>query len=109
MGVPADPGTDTLYGYHHKFYKSLYRRRRSARRSQKTDVIRYGDGDAACRASLETAWGETRRATERWNDTSEACAFTAFHGWEHSYSVNMSKVHRNVIFRNASSCFTNAS
>ena len=61
-----------------------------------------GDGDAACRASLETAWGETRRATERWNDTSEACAFTTFHGWEHSYSVNLTKVHRNVIFRNAS-------
>ena len=61
-----------------------------------------GDGDSECRGSLETAWGETRRATERWNDTSEACAFTAFHGWEHSYSVNMSKVHRNVIFRNAS-------
>ena len=61
-----------------------------------------GPGDAACRDSLETAWEETMRATERWNDTSEACAFTAFHGWEHSYSVNMSKVHRNVIFRNAS-------
>lgn len=61
-----------------------------------------GHRDDACRASLETAWDETRRATERWNDTSEACAFTAFHGWEHSYSVNMTKVHRNVIFRNAS-------
>ncbi|MEM9175605.1 MAG: DUF3604 domain-containing protein [Myxococcota bacterium] len=61
-----------------------------------------GPGDAACREGLESAWAETRRATERWNDTSEACAFTTFHGWEHSYSVNMSKVHRNVIFRNAS-------
>lgn len=61
-----------------------------------------GDDEAACRASLETAWQTTQRATERWNDTSEACAFTAFHGWEHSYSVNMAKVHRNVIFRNGS-------
>jgi len=61
-----------------------------------------GDDDANCRASLETAWQTTQRATERWNDTSETCAFTAFHGYEHSYSVNLSKVHRNVIFRNGS-------
>jgi len=61
-----------------------------------------GEDDRDCRAALLTAWQETQRATERWNDTSEACAFTAFHGWEHSYSVNMSKVHRNVIFRGAS-------
>ncbi len=55
-----------------------------------------------CRASLASAWQETQRATERWNDTSESCRFTTFHGWEHSYSVDQSKVHRNVIFRNAS-------
>lgn len=61
-----------------------------------------GEDDVLCRESLLSAWVSTQRATERWNDTSEACAFTAFHGYEHSYSVNMSKVHRNVIFRNAS-------
>lgn len=61
-----------------------------------------GDEDALCRESLLSAWESTQQATERWNDTSEACAFTAFHGYEHSYSANMSKVHRNVIFRNAS-------
>jgi len=59
------------------------------------------DGEL-CRESLVEAWQSTQRATERWNDTTESCSFTAFHGWEHSYSVNMSKVHRNVIFRNAS-------
>ena len=61
-----------------------------------------GDDGELCRASLLDAWKSTQRATERWNDSTESCAFTAFHGWEHSYSVNMSKVHRNVIFRNAS-------
>ena len=60
-----------------------------------------GDDALACREALASAWATTRQATERWNDTSEACAFTTFHGWEHSYSVNMSKVHRNVVFRNA--------
>ena len=59
-----------------------------------------GPNSERCRASLLTAWETTQLATERWNDNSEACSFTAFHGWEHSYSVNMSKVHRNVIFRN---------
>lgn len=61
-----------------------------------------GRNGERCRESLLEAWRSTQRATERWNDTTESCSFTAFHGWEHSYSVNMSKVHRNVIFRNAS-------
>lgn len=59
-----------------------------------------GPNAERCRASLRSAWETTQLATERWNDDSNACSFTAFHGWEHSYSVNMSKVHRNVIFRN---------
>jgi hypothetical protein len=61
-----------------------------------------GRDGALCRESLLDAWRSTQAATERWNDPTESCSFTAFHGWEHSYSVNMSKVHRNVIFRNAS-------
>ncbi|MFK7898955.1 MAG: DUF3604 domain-containing protein [Myxococcota bacterium] len=59
-----------------------------------------GDDDAWCRASLLSAWQSTQAATERWNDTTTACAFTAFHGWEHSYSAGQSKIHRNVIFKN---------
>jgi hypothetical protein len=61
-----------------------------------------GEDGSLCRASLLSVWQSTQQATERWNDSSERCAFTTFHGWEHSYSVNLSKVHRNVIFRNAS-------
>ncbi len=61
-----------------------------------------GPDGMLCREELLSAWRSTQRATERWNDTTESCSFTTFHGWEHSYSVNMSKVHRNVIFRNSS-------
>ena len=55
-----------------------------------------------CREALETAWQSIQAATERWNDTSAACRFTTFHGWEHSNSSNQSKIHRNVVFRTAS-------
>jgi len=61
-----------------------------------------GDNDTDCRASLLSAWQTTQRVTERWNDTTEACAFTTFHAYEHSYTGNLAKMHRNVIFRNAS-------
>ena len=61
-----------------------------------------GSGATRCREALRSAWVATQRATERWNDTTAACRFSTFHGWEHSYSVNLSKVHRNVIFANAS-------
>jgi len=67
---------------------------------RKKDIC--GPDGTLCRESLLDAWRSTQRATERWNDTTESCSFTTFHGWEHSYSVNMSKVHRNVIFRSAS-------
>lgn len=67
---------------------------------RKNDIC--GRDGAFCRESLLDVWKSTQSATERWNDTTESCSFTTFHGWEHSYSVNTSKVHRNVIFRNAS-------
>ena len=66
---------------------------------RKADVC--GEDWSACRDSLRSAWLRIQEATERWNDTSSACRFTTFHGWEHSNSKNFSKIHRNVIFRNA--------
>jgi hypothetical protein len=59
-----------------------------------------GPDGRLCRTALLSAWQETQRATERWYDRSSSCRFTSFHGWEHSYMPEMSKVHRNVIFRN---------
>ncbi len=70
------------------------------RDSRKREIC--GERDADCRAALRSVWLETQRVTERWNDTSERCTFTTFHGWEHSNSSDMSKIHRNVLFRNAS-------
>ncbi len=59
-----------------------------------------GEDGQDCRAPLKTAWELTQQASERYYDRSEDCEFTTFHGWEYSDSVMMSKVHRNVIFRN---------
>ncbi len=59
-----------------------------------------GEDASGCRDSLKDAWQATQYATNSANDTSEHCRFTAFHGWEFSDGPGMSKVHRNVIFRN---------
>ena len=59
-----------------------------------------GEDNAACRAALAGAWQANQAAAERHYDRSSACRFTTFHGYEYSNSVSMSKVHRNVIFRN---------
>ena len=59
-----------------------------------------GAGSARCRAETKTAWQLNQEATERWYDRSEACTFTALHGYEYSRSPSFTKIHRNVIFRN---------
>ncbi|MFK8019839.1 MAG: DUF3604 domain-containing protein [Pseudomonadales bacterium] len=59
-----------------------------------------GADGSNCRDSLKAAWLSTQAATEAANDTSSECQFTSFHGWEFSDGPGMSKVHRNVVFRN---------
>lgn len=59
-----------------------------------------GPDNAACRTAMKRAWQRSQAATERYYDRSSDCSFTTFHGWEHSYAPSLSKVHRNVIFRN---------
>ena len=59
-----------------------------------------GEDNRACRHAVASAWQENQAAAERHYDRSSRCAFTTFHGYEYSNSVSMSKVHRNVIFRN---------
>jgi hypothetical protein len=59
-----------------------------------------GEDGSLCRAAIKSAWQLTQEATEQYYDRSTDCEFTAFHGWEYSDSPMMSKVHRNVIFRN---------
>jgi len=55
-----------------------------------------------CFGAVDRGWQITIDAAERWNDTSEDCRFTAFVGYEYSMTPNLSKVHRNVLFKSAS-------
>jgi hypothetical protein len=50
-----------------------------------------------CLAGMTTAWQETQDSAERFN---APCDFTTFVAFEYSSNPEMSKVHRNVIFRN---------
>jgi hypothetical protein len=60
-----------------------------------------GEDGALCRAAAGDAWQETRDAAAAWNDESPDCAFTTFVAYEYTATPNMTKIHRNVIFRNA--------
>ena len=60
-----------------------------------------GEDGALCRAAAGGAWQETQDAAAEWNDEAPACAFTTFVAYEYTATPNMTKIHRNVIFRNA--------
>ena len=60
-----------------------------------------GEDGALCLEGARTAWQETRQAAADANDTSLACEFTSFVAYEYTATPNMTKIHRNVIFRNA--------
>ena len=60
-----------------------------------------GEDGALCRAAAGGAWQETQDAAATWNDEAPACAFTTFVAYEYTATPNMTKIHRNVIFRNA--------
>ena len=57
-----------------------------------------GEDGAHCRDAARSIWSEVQAATEHFD---APCRFTAFHGYEYSAAPAQSKVHRNVIFRNA--------
>jgi hypothetical protein len=60
-----------------------------------------GEDGALCRAAAGDVWQETQDAAAAANDESAACAFTTFVAYEYTATPNMTKIHRNVIFRNA--------
>jgi len=60
-----------------------------------------GPGGEWCADAESSLWQATGAAAERWNDTSPSCRFTTFHAYEYTATPSLSKVHRNVIFRNA--------
>ena len=59
-----------------------------------------GEDGSLCREASATVWQETLEAAERWNDTSDECSFTTFAAYEYTATPELTKVHRNVIFRN---------
>ena len=59
-------------------------------------------GSADCGALARDGWRRTIEEAEAADDATDACVFTAFVGYEYSCSTNVSNLHRNVIFRNAS-------
>ena len=64
-----------------------------------TDEVCGADG-RRCRDAVDTYWGEIQQAAEDHYDRSSDCTFTTFVAYEYSLTPKLSKVHRNVIFRN---------
>ncbi len=55
-----------------------------------------------CREAAADVWRETIESAERWNDGAPDCGFTTFVAYEYTATPEgRTKVHRNVIFRNA--------
>ena len=60
-----------------------------------------GKDGRLCRDAEIDPWMDIQREAERHLDRSAACEFTTFVAYEYSLSPELSKVHRNIIFRNA--------
>jgi hypothetical protein len=59
-----------------------------------------GKDAALCREPALAAWEEIQRAAAKFDDKAPACSFTTFVGYEHTNTPDLTKIHRNVIFRN---------
>ena len=60
-----------------------------------------GEDGQRCRDAMRSVWAEQQAAAERHYDRSSACRFTTFHAYEYTATPGLTKVHHNVIFRNA--------
>ena len=60
-----------------------------------------GENGERCVAAAGDVWQETQEAAAVWNDETIACGFTTFVAYEYTATPNLTKIHRNVIFRNA--------
>ena len=57
-----------------------------------------GEGGVRCLQGMATAWDEIQDSAARFNNP---CRFSTFVAYEYSANPELSKAHRNVIFRNA--------
>ena len=55
---------------------------------------------STCQAALKSGWEDIQEAAARADDKAPACTFTTFVAYEHTNTPNLTKIHRNVIFRN---------
>lgn len=60
-----------------------------------------GEDGKICFDAVAGPWDRIVAAAEAANDTSDACSFTSFIGYEYTGSPQQSNYHRNVIFRNS--------
>jgi hypothetical protein len=60
-----------------------------------------GEDGSRCREETRSVWKQVVESAERWNDRSAGCRFSAFPAYEYTATPEMTKVHHNVIFRNA--------
>ncbi|MGE4649453.1 MAG: DUF3604 domain-containing protein [Myxococcota bacterium] len=59
-----------------------------------------GKGGALCRDAAREVWRETQQSAARFDDATESCTFTTFVAYEYTATPELTKIHRNVIFRN---------
>ena len=59
-----------------------------------------GADGSVCRQWSKTVWDDEQAAADEAYDRSSSCRFTAFKAYEYTATPELSKVHRNIIFRN---------
>jgi hypothetical protein len=59
-----------------------------------------GIGGQWCLDAEKAIWTETQAAADKFNDSSDECDFTTFVAYEYTATPALTKIHRNVIFKN---------
>jgi len=59
-----------------------------------------GDDGALCREASIDTWKDLQSAAAKFDDGAPSCEFTTFVAYEHTATPKLTKIHRNVIFRN---------
>ncbi len=59
-----------------------------------------GENGDLCREAAFGVWQETQDAAAQFDDGAPQCSFTTFIAYEWTYTPELTKIHRNVIFRN---------
>jgi hypothetical protein len=66
----------------------------------RSQALCAGAAGIGCGEATSRVWRQIQAAAEAAYDKSSACRFTTFTAYEYSWTPELSKIHRNVIFRN---------